>query len=62
MDNEIPQVYYTDKDSGFHSVPICKTGSGKCFLMNALIQQCVTKIELGDVTGFKLPLNKGSEQ
>lgn len=48
-------------DKKGHCLVIGKPSSGKT-LMRAVLEQYVTKIELGDVTEFKLPMDKGKEK
>lgn len=42
-----------------HHIVIGKMGSGKTTLMNAILEQCVTRIEIGDTTELKFTQNKG---
>lgn len=59
MENTIFDESIHDKKG--HCLVIGKTGSGKT-VMRAFLEQCVTNIKISDVTEFKFPLNKGSEQ
>ncbi|MGP3200482.1 hypothetical protein ACTVQD_24440 (plasmid) [Serratia marcescens] len=56
MENTIFDESIHDKKG--HCLVIGKPGSGKT-VMRAVLEQCVTKIELDDVTEFKLPTDKG---
>lgn len=46
-----------------HTMVLGKTGSGKSFLMNVIMERCIPgKIEIADIADFKLPKNKGKEK